>query len=304
LGLRVLGAVLVLGLLFLNGAIQLRSASGSVGDASDAHAALPHADQTGSNSTTATRQPLDLNGTWQGNNGNTYTITEGETDPGFCEGGGSNPCLSLRAVYLTDPSCPSEVGQTYISAQWNDSNNTIGPGDNPEMYLCTSSTNPIVQNCSQPADWTTTFNASLTQDSIIGLSQGQYWTWNTTSSGDIIPSTCHIEYYTSDAFSLDRIAGNSSTTTSTSSTSSSSYVSPPTTSGQQSSGGQTQNSGNGGSPGQGSSSSAAATSSSSSSRSGSSGSGGILIIVLVAVVAIVGGGISWVILRMRPPKKV
>jgi hypothetical protein len=159
----------------------------------------------GSNVTTTSSTTIDLNGVWvDGSNSNTtYQVQE------TCF---TSQC-NVDATYLTDPQCSSAVGTTFMGKTPIFGNPPAVSNDT--MFRCTPDSNPIVQNCSQPNIWDTTFNATFTSSTISGEYIGQYWVWNTTSSGAI--TNCRLSYSFIESFSLTRAPPNS--------TSSYSYIS-------------------------------------------------------------------------------
>lgn len=173
---------------------MVQSAGGQVAQGSNGGVRSPLIGPLASNSTT----PLSISGVWQDSSGNvcsdcTFSIKVTLLSSTY-------GTYSLAGSYQADPSCPAATGKEFVDSVFFGGNgSTTAPF---YMALCTRPTNPIVQNCSQPSLWDTTFNATLTQNSITGTYLSQYWVWNTTSSGTIIPSTCHISYYFAEPFTL------------------------------------------------------------------------------------------------------
>ena len=72
------------------------------------------------------------------------------------------------------------------------------------MYECSPANSTLDLNCSLNAIWATPFNATITNgDFINGSYQGQFWTWNVTSSGQW--TNCHIQSYYNVTFDIDRL---------------------------------------------------------------------------------------------------
>jgi len=286
---RLLGAALILGLLLLNGTLQAQSSSSSgwVRAASPSHDGSSRASPLAA-SPTGNPIPTTLNiaGTWQDDQGNTYSISEAPNEIGVF--------YSMQATYLTDPSCPDIVGGWYIRAAWYGSQNTtvIAPGDGDgEMDRCDTDT-AFDTACGLDEIWQTTFNATLTPNTITGSYLGQYYTYNTTSNGNIAPGSCKLSYYPLDTFTLTRVtnAANSSSSTSTST-----VTAPPSTSGAQ----QSSESGSAQTSSRSTTTSTSSTSST-STHSGTSGSLGLEIVAAGAVVVIAGIAVSVAVLRKRP----
>jgi len=109
----------------------------------------------------------------------------------------------MTAIYISDPSCPAIVGEDYLEA-------TISPSTNASdikgtMMLCSTNTG-LNQNCSLSAIWPTIFNVSISENSITGNYRGEYYTYNVTSDGSIVPGTCVLDHYTSSPFALNRVS--------------------------------------------------------------------------------------------------
>lgn len=198
------GTLLFIGLLFVNSALLVNSTHMPVVRASIAPRIelLAIASTTTGlipNSTTTTTQslPFSMNGIWEDISDNTcsdctYLINLQSTS--------SNGFL-LSAWYQTDPNCPAAVGTEMMNVLIGSNGSTLnGAPGYTFMYLCTRASNPIVADCGQPALWSTTYNLTVSQNSISGEYLGQYWTWNTDSNGAI--SDCSIEYNYSQPFTL------------------------------------------------------------------------------------------------------
>lgn len=223
---------------------------------------------------------VNLNGVWQdsSNSSITYQVNE-ECSGGQCD---------VDATYLTDPVCPSGVGQQFMAKTPVFGNPPTTANDT--MWRCGSSDNPIVENCSQPAYWETTFNATFTNSTISGFFIDQYWVWNESSSGAIID--CRINDTFPNTFSLIRATPTTTSYYSQSSHSSSAGPSslPP---------------GNQGSSGGSSSTSRSSNSTSTNSTSTTTSAQGHIFILIegaataaVVLIAIVAGVIYF--LRKRP----
>jgi len=229
---------------------------------------------------------LENCGVWTDGNNNTFSVQQ------FV----GNNWFSLTATYLTDPACPPALGTPFfISADFNDSGVTpfVGEIHQPTINTCTRATNPIVENCSQPAIWMTTFNATVHvnagtgQISIMGQYLNQDWTWDTVN-GTI--TNCSLDGMSPSDFTLTQVLA-SPTTNSTSGT-----PIPSTSTSSQG-----QGTGNGsGSPGQ-SSSHSSTTNNSTSTHSASSGTPGLALLYVAGVTAVVAvAAVSWSFLRKRP----
>jgi len=269
------GVVLFVGLIMLNGAAMVQSASGQVVGVSSALAQSPLVGPLATTSTAPPTSTLNITGTWQDDSGNvcsdcTFSIKASPLS-------GPNPynLYSFTGSYQADPSCPAATGTEFIdSVVFGNNGSTTAPFF---IGLCTRPTNPIVQNCSQPSLWSTTFNATVSPNTITGAYLSQYWIWNTTSTGAIIPSTCHISYTFSQPFTLVRMSS-PATPPSNSSTSQQNSGSPTVPIVQTST-----------------------TSSSGSSSTPRSGSGGILLPVGLVILLVVVG-VGFVLLKFRPIK--
>jgi hypothetical protein len=197
-----LGVVLFVGLILLGDGAIIQSASGQVAGGSTPGARSPLIGPLASNSTTPLMSTLNFTGVWQDSSGNicsdcTFLIQASPISA-------PNPydVYSLTGSYRADPLCPAATGTEFIdSVVFGNNGSTTAPFF---MALCTRPTNAIVQNCSQPSLWNTVFNATVSQNTITGAYLSQYWVWNTTSSGTIIPSTCHLSYNFSEPFTLVR----------------------------------------------------------------------------------------------------
>ncbi len=206
------GAVLLFGLLLLCGGPMLPSAIGHVGLTSAG--VSPHAEPLAAASTTSVSTqtlPSSLTGinntVWEDSSGGTcadctYTV--------FLSPGSAPNTYFLAIWYLTDPSCPP-AAQTELVNLDIGANGTM-LNDNPgytHMELCTRASNPIVQNCGQDQIWyVDNFTLTVTQSTISGDYQSQYWTWDTDSNGNI--SNCSIEYNYTQSFSLTPVFSSTS----------------------------------------------------------------------------------------------
>ena len=200
-----LTAILLLGLLLANSAVLVNSTHGPV----YRNSISPGIKLLGSNATTTeiSTQPLPftLAGIWEDSGGDTcadctYDVTFQNSGPNV---------FFLAAFYQTDPSCPAAIGQELFNLDIN-SNGTMlndAPGYT-NMTLCTRASNPVVADCGQDAIWHTPYNLTVTQNSISGEYQGQYWTWNTDTNGAI--SDCHIDHYYSQSFTLTPVFNSTS----------------------------------------------------------------------------------------------
>lgn len=308
---------LILGLVILNSSVHIQPSNGYVRAAptpvvGSSRVGVLSANTTANPVTCSICQSFNLTGTWQAsfNDGSNVSMTESDDYP--C--GDNTPPLGplctkyfVGSSYVGDSVCPAAVGQVFFATYLN----STGGITNQDMQLCTSATNAIVENCSQPQLWSTPFNATVSENSITGQFESQYWEWNTTSSGAIIPSTCHDASNSPEDFTLTRLS-NSTTSSSANSTSSSSSQSSSTqfATFQPSTGSSQQSTGSSSLPPGGSSlvsnqpSSQYSTNSSTTTsltKSGSAGPLGLEIWVAAAVV-IVLIAITAIFLRWRPQK--
>ena len=286
-------AVLLVGFLLLGGGPLIQSAGGQVGGGSSAAAAFPHLEPLASTSTTTGVSTQTLPSTLAGVNGTSWEDNSGGTCAEctysvFLQPGTGAPNTYFLAIwYQTDPACPPAVGTELVNLDIGGNGTMLN--DNPgytHMELCTRASNPIVQNCGQDQIWyVDDFTLTVTQNSISGQYQSQYWTWETASDGAI--TNCAIESTYEQSFTLTPVF---------SSTSSSS--SPPTTSQQNTATGnppQVQTSGS-------SKTSSSSSSSSTTTLTHSDGSGYLVVEILAAasVVLVVAAASFWVVLRKRP----
>jgi hypothetical protein len=279
-------AVLFVGFLLLGGGPLIQSAGGQVGGGSTSAAASPHAEALAKTPGSLPSNLAGINGTtWEDDSGGTcaectYTVY-------LTPGGVSGPNSYFLAIwYLTDPACPPAVGQELVHLYIGANGTSLNNPQSDYIELCTRATNPIVQDCGQDQLWyVNNFTLTVTQTSISGQYQGQYWTWDTASDGSI--TNCSIEYYYYQSFTLTPVF--SSTSLSSNAT---------TTPQQNTATGNT-------SPVQTSGSSRTTSSSSSSSTTASAHSGGsgylvVEILAAAAVLLVVGVATYWVVLRKRP----
>ncbi len=304
MGFKALGASLLLVLVLLNMNLQVPSASSPVTAAPAPKADLPMPGPLATTNVTSIQYTTEsgqtylacagLNandcGVWQDGNGNTFHVEQFR----------GNGYFELTATYVTDPACPPALSTPYFfdsdflsnGSSWNH------PSLTSTIYTCTRATNPIVENCSQPAIWSTTFNATVHanaatgQISIMGQYMNQDWTWD-VSNGTI--TNCRLDGMSPADFTLTPVTPAGSSTSSTAGT-------PiPSSTASQGQGSGNGNTGNGNtSPGQTSSRSSSTTSNSTSTHSGSGVPGFAVLLTALAVVVVVVAGVSWSILRKRP----
>jgi hypothetical protein len=282
------GAVLFLGLLLLGGAPLVQSVGGQVERGATTIAATPHVEPLATSTVTTvssitSTQPLPfaINGTiWQDESGDTCADC---TYSVHFESSGSN-VFFLAMFYLTDPSCPSAVGTEFVNVDVGSDGSMLNdaPG-HTTMQLCTRASNPVVADCGQDALWSTTYSLTVTQNSISGVYQGQYWTWDTAADGSI--SNCKIDHNYSQPFTLTPVFSTASQSSSATSTAATSQ----------------QNTGPTNSPPSQTSSRSSTNSSSTSTstHTSASGSPGLEIVIVVAVVLVLVAGVSWVFLRTK-----
>jgi hypothetical protein len=281
------GTLLLVGLLLSGGGSLIQSAGGQVLGGSTSAASSPHPEPLAAASTPLPSNLAGVNGTtWEDSSGGTCAEC---TYSVYLTGGGvSTPNSYFLAIwYLTDPACPPAVGQELVHLDIGANGTTLNDNAGGDFIeLCTRASNPIVQDCGQDQLWyVNNFTLTVTQTSISGWYQSQYWTWDTASNGAI--SNCSIEYNFTQPFTLTPVF--SSTSLSSSSASSSASTSQ-------------QNAGNTNTPaGQTSSSSTTGSSSSSTTTSTHSGGSGrleveILVAAPILFVLLVG---SWFFLRKR-----
>jgi hypothetical protein len=296
LGLGSSGAVLFVGLLLIGGGPLIQSAGGQVGAPSAAAAVSPHVEPLATTSTATTSvstQTLPpnlagVNGTiWEDDSGG--TCSDCTYSVYLTPGGVSTPNSYFLAIwYLTDSSCPPAVQTELVHLDIGGNGTMLN--DNPgstSIELCTRASNPIVQDCGQDQIWyVDNFTLTVTQSSISGEYQSQYWTWDTASDGAI--TNCSLEYNFTQPFTLTPVFN--STSVSSSATTSQQNTSTANTPPVQTSGGSTTSS---------SSSSSSTTTSRTTTSTNSGGSGHLGVEILVAASVLVVAAISWVFLRKR-----
>jgi hypothetical protein len=293
LGLGRTGAILCLAFLLSGGGPLIQSAAGQVGGGSSATAASPHVEPLASTSTTASTSTQTLPSNLAGVNGTTWEDSSGGTcaectySVYLTAGGVSTPNSYFLAIwYLTDPACPPAVGQELVHLDIGSNGTTLN--DNPGgnfIELCTRASNPIVADCGQDQLWyVNNFTLTVTQSSISGEYQSQYWTWDTASNGAI--TNCMLDYNFTEPFTLTPVFNSTSASSSTitSQQNTSTANSPPV----QTSGSST------------TSSSSTTTSSTTSTHSGGSGHLVIEILVAASALIVVLAAASWAFLRKRP----
>jgi hypothetical protein len=283
-----LGTLLLVGLLLSGGGSLIQSAGGRVWGGSTSAAASPHPKPLAAASTPLPSNLAGVNGTtWEDSSGGTcadctYSVY-------LTPGGVSTPNSYFLAIwYLTDPACPPAVEQELVNLDIGANGTMLN--DNPgftHMELCTRASNPIVQDCGQDQIWyVDNFTLTVTQTSISGEYQSQYWTWDTASNGAI--SNCSIEYNYAQPFALTPVFSSTSVSSSTTtSQQNNATANPPPV---QTSGSSTTRS-----------SALSSSSTTTTTHSGGSGYLGIEILLAVSVLVVVGAG-SWAVLRRRPVK--
>jgi hypothetical protein len=293
LGLERLGVVLFVGLLLVGGGPLIQSVGGQVGAVSTAAATSPPVEPLASTSTatSASTQSLPpslagVNGTiWEDDSGGTcaectYTVY-------LTAGGVSTPNSYFLAIwYLTDPACPPAVEQELVHLDIGANGTTLNDNAGGNFIeLCTRASNPIVQDCGQDQLWyVANFTLTVTQTSISGEYQSQYWTWDTAADGTI--TNCMLENNFTQPFTLTPVFNS----TSVSSSATTSQQNPATTNSSpvQTSGSST------------TSASSTTTSTTTSTRSGGSGHLGVEILAAASAAVVVLAAASWLILRKRP----
>jgi hypothetical protein len=284
-----IGAVLFVGLLFLGGGPLLQPVGGHAGGSSTSAAASPQPEPLAAPSTPLPPNLAGVNGTtWEDSSGGTcadctYSVY-------LTPGGVSTPNSYFLAIwYLTDPSCPPAVEQELVHLDIGSNGTTLN--DNPGgnfMELCTRASNTIVQDCGQDQLWyVNNFTLTVTQTSISGQYQSQYWTWDTASDGAI--TNCRIENNFTQPFTLTPVFSStslSSTTTTTSQQNNAPSNPPPV----QASSSSTSRS----------SSSSSSSSTTTSTHSGGSGYLGVEILAAGSVLVVLAAAAFWVVLRKRP----
>jgi hypothetical protein len=116
----------------------------------------------------------------------------------FDQSGGS---ASFTSIVLND-SCTGGPRTDFMSGMV--TNNSTSTTLSGTMYRCSPANSTLDLNCSLDAIWSTPFNATITNGDLInGTYQGQYWTWNVSSSGQW--TNCHIQSYFNATFVIDRI---------------------------------------------------------------------------------------------------
>lgn len=230
--------------------------------------------------------PFNLSGTWQDSKGDNISLSLSSDYP--CESNATN-CSQyyVTSEVLSDPSCPSAVGQFYITGSLNSTGGFSSSKDG--IQLCTSATNPVVADCGQARLWITNFNATVGENAIVGDYESQYWNYNTTSSGSVVPNSCVLSYNFPQPFILTRVAASTSTSSTTSQS-----APPPLPGDQQTSGSQTSYQG-----GASRTTSTTATTSSTSSPTATPGPMGYEVVVVAGVVVVVLAAVSWLVIRKR-----
>jgi hypothetical protein len=279
-------AVLFVGLLILGGGSLIQSADSQVGGGSTSAAASTHAEPFASTQGSLPSNLAGINGTiWEDDSGGTcaecsYTVY-------LTPGGVSTPNSYFLAIwYLTDPTCPPAVGQELVHLDIGSNGTSLNNPGSDFIELCTRATNPIVQDCGQDQLWyVNNFTLTVTQTSISGQYQSQYWTWDTASDGSI--SNCSIEYNFYQSFTLTPVfsSANSSSgaTTTPQQNTSAGNTSPVQTSG-----------------GSKTTSSSSSSSTTTSAHPGGSGYLWVEILAAASVLIVVTVATYWVVLRKRP----
>ena len=291
LGLRPTGASLFIGLLLLGGGPLLQSAGGQAGGGSTAAAASQHAGPLAATSATTgvSLQPLPSslagvnNTTWEDSSGGTCSDCTYQV---YLTPGTASNTYFLAIWYQTDSTCPP-AAQTELVNLDIGANGTM-LNDNPgftHMELCTRASNTIVQDCGQDQIWyVDNFTLTVTQTSISGEYQSQYWTWDTASNGAI--TNCSIEYDFTQPFTLTPVFSSTSLSSNATSTSqqSTSTANPSLA---QTSGSST------------SRSSSSSSSTTTSTQSGGSGHLYVYVLAAASAVVVVAAAAFWAVLRKR-----
>jgi hypothetical protein len=287
-------AVLFVGLLLLGGGPLIQTAGGQVWAGSRAAAGFSHPEPLASNSTTTGVSTQTLPPSLAGVNGTTWEDDSGGTCADctytvFLQAGTGAPNTYFLAIwYQTDPSCPPAVGTELVNLDIGGNGTTLN--DNPgftNMELCTRASNPIVQDCGQDQIWyVNNFTLTVTQTSISGQYQSQYWTWDTASDGSI--TNCSIENYYYQSFTLTPVFSSTSlssgATTTPQQNTATGNTSPVQTSGSSKT----------------TSSSSSSSSTTTSAHSGGSGYLGVEILAAASVLLVVAVATYWFVLRKRP----
>ena len=220
-----------------------------------------------------------VNGTWEDNSDGTctdctYSVSITNTGPNV---------FFLAIFYQTDSTCPAALGTELMNVDVGSNGSMLNdaPGFT-NIQLCTRASNPVVADCGQQALWSAPYNVTVSQTSISGEYQGQYWTWDTDANGDI--TNCRIDHNYSQPFTLTPVfsAANQTSSTASSSAATSEQNTQPISSSQSSSRSTTNSS-----------------STSTSTHTKGSGLPGLEIIILAAAVLVVLAGVSWVFLSRR-----
>jgi hypothetical protein len=293
LGLGPSVAVLLLGLLLLCGGPQIHSAGGQVGRGSSAAAVFPHPEPLAGTSTTTAFSTQTLPSSLAGVNGTTWEDDSGGTCAEctysvYLQPSTGAPNTYFLAIwYQSDPACPPAVGTEFVNLDIGANGTMLN--DNPgftHMELCTRASNPIVQDCGQDQIWyVDDFTLTVTQNSISGQYQSQYWTWETASGGAI--TNCAIESNYEQTFTLTPVLSSTSLSSGASATSQQDTGTATSPSVQASGSSRT-------------SSSSSSSSTTTSTHSGGSGYLGIEILAAASAVIVVAAGVSWAVLRKRP----
>lgn len=131
----------------------------------------------------------NLSGIWQSDDG---VVFQFDQSPGSS---------TFTSVVMND-SCTGGPRTDYLSG--NVTNTTSGFHLSGTMSRCSPANSTLDLNCSLDAIWSTPFNATITNGDLInGSYQGQFWTWNVSSSGQW--TNCHIQSYYNATFLINRI---------------------------------------------------------------------------------------------------
>jgi len=282
-------AVLFVGLLLLGGGPLIQTAGGLVGGGSTSAAASPHAEALANTLGSLPSNLAGVNGTtWEDDSGGTcssctYTVYL-ESASGFPNAPPNTYFLAIW--YQTDPACPPAVNQEFVH-DFIAGNGTMLNANPGYMELCTRASNPIVQDCGQDQLWyVNNFTLTVTQTSISGQYQSQYWTWDTASDGSI--TNCSIENNYEQSFTLTPVFSSTSLSSGATSTPQQNTATGNTSPVQTSGSSRT------------TSSSSSSSSTTTSAHSGGSGYLGVEILAAASVLLVVAAATYWVVLRKRP----
>ena len=184
-----LAVVMALGIVVLPGAgaptVPNRAHGGGSGIPANPVASVRGESATGTSAQASNSS--SVSGIWQTTDGLVFK---------FNQTGGSS---SFSTTVIND-SCTGGPRTVFLTGSIENGTDVSGT-----MYRCSPANSTLDLNCSLSAIWSTPFNATIANGGylIYGTYQGQFWTWNVTSSGSWID--CHIQSYFNATFDINRI---------------------------------------------------------------------------------------------------